>query len=726
MTTQFSAFFRRPCRVPCTVVAALLFLVIPAGSGLNQTRAEFQAGAAVIDVTPTKLPAIVNGGLVSRTVGEVKTRLNARALALADGKTKLIIVVVDSCMLPRPLLDDVKQLAEKRTGIPADRLLISATHTHSAPSSLACLGTGVDPDYVPLVRLKIVDAIAAALSKLQPARVGFATENAADFTALRRWIRRPDRIAEDPFGNPTVRATMHAGRNHDDVTGESGPEDPDLSLISVQSIDGDPIAVLANFSMHYYSGERGLSADYFGLFCEGLKEKIAPESHFVGIMSHGCSGDIWRRDYTRPDQWDSNQTINEYTDGLLAIAMKAYQRIEYRDDVDIAMAERRMTLDYRVPDAQRLEWARRIVAELGDQPPTTQQHVYAMEQIILHERQRTEIVMQGIRIGNIGIATTPNETYAVTGLKIKAASPLPHNMVIELANGGDGYIPPPEQHRFGGYNTWAARSAGLEVMAEPKITEACISLLETVADQPRRPYGLRLGPASEQIASLKPAAWWRLNEFAGPMATDTSGNRHHALYEPDVTYYLEGPHSDAFCGSGETNRAAMLAGGRLRSVVPSGSRDYSVSLWCWNGMPDDSRPTSGWLYSRGRDNGLARWSEHLGVGGTSGHSGRLIYFRGTDPQDAIAGTSRIPRWTWQHVALVRQGHSVTVYLNGQQEIEARADGDFPPGFDQLFLGGRSDNDSNWEGRLDEIAFFNRALSASEIARLAHVKGADSP
>jgi hypothetical protein len=90
-------------------------------------------------------------------------------------------------------------------------------------------------------------------------------------------------------------------------------------------------------------------------------------------------------------------------------------------------------------------------------------------------------VVQALRIGDIGIATTPNETYAITGLKIKAASPLPHNMVIELANGGDGYIPPPEMHAWGGYNTWAARSAGLEVMAEPKITQAAIGLLEEVS-----------------------------------------------------------------------------------------------------------------------------------------------------------------------------------------------------------------------------------------------------
>ena len=138
--------------------------------------------------------------------------------------------------------------------------------------------------------------------------------------------------------------------------------------------------------MHYFSGERGLSADYFGRFCEGLKQRIAPAGDFVGIMSHGCSGDIWRRDYTQPGKWDPKQTIDEYASGLLDIAMKTYGNIRYRSDVDIAMAEQRMTLKYRVPDQQRLEWARRIVESLGDKAPTTQQEVYATEQLILHER----------------------------------------------------------------------------------------------------------------------------------------------------------------------------------------------------------------------------------------------------------------------------------------------------------------------------------------------------
>ena len=47
-------------------------------------------------------------------------------------------------------------------------------------------------------------------------------------------------------------------------------------------------------------------------------------------------------------------------------AMKAYQGIQYRADAEVAMVEQRMTLKYRVPDKQRLEWAQRIVAAMGD------------------------------------------------------------------------------------------------------------------------------------------------------------------------------------------------------------------------------------------------------------------------------------------------------------------------------------------------------------------------
>jgi ribosomal protein L10 len=164
--------------LPLPLAAGLLAAAIPA-------QAAFHAGAAVVDVTPEKLPVLLNGGMLSRQSDKIKTRVNARAYALSDGRNQLAIVVVDSCMMSRPVLDEAKALAAKRTGIPADRILISATHSHTAPSSMGCLGTHEDPAYVPVLRARLVEAIVAAQANLEPARVGFAKANAAFVTHYR-------------------------------------------------------------------------------------------------------------------------------------------------------------------------------------------------------------------------------------------------------------------------------------------------------------------------------------------------------------------------------------------------------------------------------------------------------------------------------------------------------------------------------------------------------------
>ncbi len=709
----------------------LILCVASVCSAAHVAKAELKAGAAIVDITPRQFPVLVNGGMTSRSADKAVAPLYARSIVLDNGTERVAIVVVDSCMIGRIVLDDAKQLAALRTKIRPDRMLISATHTHTAPSSMACLGTELDENYIVFLRDRLAEAIALAESHLEPAEVGWAVRNAADYTALRRWIIRPDRIGLDPFGNPTLRANMHAGANLDNVTGESGPEDPDLSMIAFKSPEGRPIAVLSNFSMHYFSGVEALHPDYFGLFCNGFQEQIVADPvtpaeptapPFVAIMSHGCSGDIWRRDYNLPaDAPLQSPTVTEYTDGLLKIALDAYRSVTYSATSELAMAERRLPLHYRVPNKQLLEWAERIVATLGDKLPSTTEEVYAREQVILHQLQSTEVVLQALRIGEISIATTPNETYALTGLKLKLQSPLPQTMVIELANGGDGYIPPPEQHLLGGYNTWAARSAGLEVLAEPKIAEADLQLLEKVTGKTRRPFVQTQGSAAEVIAALNPVAWWRMDEMAAPHAIDSSPHHHDAVYEPGVVFFLAGPRSEAFCLESETNRAAHFAGGRLSARFPELNDHYSVSLWLWNGMPNEGRGTAGWIVSRDNNHGLSPQGDHLGIGGTATSPGKLIFQHGDSiGQNPLIGKTTIDRWTWNHVALIREGTTLRVYLNGNAEPEIQQDSVPVSSVDlkQFYFGGRSDNADNFEGRLDEIAVFDRALTPDEAGKLS--------
>ncbi len=694
-----------------SIVSVLWMCLSFAATPALVLRAELRAGAVAIDITPATYPVAINGGMTANSASAATTPIHARAIVLDDGKSKIAIVVVDSCMMSRGFLDEAKSLASQKTGIPANHMLISATHAHSVPASMGCLGTDADPAYIPYLRIKLVEAIERAMANLEPAQVGWSVKDAANYTAVRQWVRRPDRLAEDPFGNKTVRANMHAGRVWDDVTGEAGPEDPDLSLLSIQALDGRPIAILGNFSMHYFSGEKPVSADYFGRFSEGLKKRFAKSSNgkpeFVGIMSHGCSGDIWRMDYTKqtPEKFNTIK-IEEYTEGLLDIATDALKNITYDRKADLAMEESRLHLNYRVPDKQRLQWAQGVVEKMGDRLPKTTEEVYAREQLMLHEWQSTDVVVQAVRIGSNAIATTPTETYALTGLKLKKQSPLSATMVIELANGGDGYIPPPEQHPLGGYNTWAARSAGLEVEAEHKITEACLELLEKVCNQPRKSLAQSQGPAAQEILSKKPIAYWRLDEVAGPRAKDLSGSNLDGIYEPGVLFYLAGPDKPRFCNDNEVNRAVHLAGGRMRARVPGLGDNYSVSLWIWNGMPADGRDVSGWFFARSRDHATTPQGEALGIAGIGQHAGRLQLQVG---KETFYGKKAIERWTWENVRFVRSKENVKVYIGNETEpeIDVRAPSNLPSDAEELFFGGNGNKQFSWEGRIDEIAVFRQ-------------------
>ena len=687
----------------------------------------FRAGAHQVDISPEKFPVIVNAMFTERSATGVVDRLYAKALVLDDGQTRVALCVVDTCLMPRDLIDRAKDLAAQATGLPTDRLCVSATHTHSAPSAMACLGSRVDPAYAAALPAKIAATIAGAAKNLTPARVGWASVDDWEHTFNRRWIRRPDKMLTDPFGDRSVRAHMHPGHESPDAVGPSGPVDPGLSVLAVQSSEGRPLAVLANYSQHYYESPL-LSSDYYGRFALHLGRMLDAESNappFVGIMSQGTSGDLMWMDYGSPRR---HIGYDAYAREVAERALEAYRRIEWRDWVPLRMVERTLALRYRVPDGKRLAWARQMVDSLTNRLPQTLPEIYAGEAIQLHARQQTELKLQALRIGDLAIAAIPNEVFALTGLKLKAQSPLQPTFTIELANGAEGYIPPPEQHKLGGYTTWPARSAGLEAQAEPRIVEAVLGLLEDVAGKPRRALAEEHGPYAKTVLAAKPLAFWRLNEAVIPTAHDASGAGRHGIYEDGVALFLPGVGSgtgrlpepklilSSFSGS-QINRAPHFAGGRARTRVPLPGDAYSVELWVWNGLPPDVRPVTGYFFSRGPDGDTAARGEHLGIGGTHGtnETGRLILFNGNERNQVLAGRTPLGLRQWHHVVLARAGRQVMVYLDGQPEFSGELDLTVPPDENAVFLGGRCDHFANFEGRLDEVAIYDRTLKSDEVA-----------
>ena len=687
-------------------------------------QAIFRAGAATANIAPDVYPVRVNAMFTERSADRVVDPLYAKALALDNGTEQILFCVVDTCMIPRDLIDQAKELTRDVTDIPMDHMLVSATHTHSAPSAMGCLGSRMDPRYASLLPAQIARAMIDAFKHLQPARVGWAQMDDWRHTYNRRWVRRPDRVFADPFGVPNVRAHMHPGYMSPDAVGPSGPVDPELSVLALQSLDGRPLALLANYSMHYY-GSPLLSSDYYGRFANHVADTLKADDDFVAIMSQGTSGDLMWMDYGAPPM---DIGYDAYAREMASEVAELLEGITWHDSVPMNMAQRTLELTYRVPNPERLAWAREKTADFAGRLPRSQLEIYALETLYLHEKQRTELILQALRIGGLGIAAIPNEVYALTGLKLKEQSPFASTFNIELANGAEGYIPPPEQHALGGYTTWAARTAGLEVEAEPKIVEVLLSLLEEVSGQTRRQPVPGLGDYVKAVLKSQPAAYWRLEEMNMPVAHDTAGKR-DARFENGVALFLPGaderrghqppepPVENAFSAN-RINRSVHFAGGRLRSEFDPGE-EYSVEFWLWNGLPADARAVTGYVYSRGPDGDEKARGEHLGIGGTHmPHlAGRLFLFNGNERDQVWGGRTTLALRAWHHVVLVREGERVRVHLDGrlEPEIEGVFEHTVPSGERSLFMGGRNDGLFNFEGKLDEIAMYQRALIPSEIS-----------
>jgi hypothetical protein len=302
----------------------------------------------------------------------------------------------------------------------------------------------------------------------------------------RRWKMKPGTIAADPFGRLTDTVKMNPGYQAPGLLEPAGPTDPDVSILSVQAKNGRPIALLANYSLHYVGGVRPLSADYFGAFAERMTTLLKAEKAdppFVGIMSNGTSGDINNINFAAaaPGKRDEYEQIRIVADSVARAAFDAYQKIEHRDWVSLAVAETEIELGVRKPTEADLARAKEILAAAKGQVLKTLPEVYARETVLLAEYPPTvKLKLQAIRVGELGIAAIPCETFVEIGLEIKKKSPLQPTFTISLANGYNGYLPTPAQHKLGGYETWRARSSYLEVDASTKITATVLELLAKV------------------------------------------------------------------------------------------------------------------------------------------------------------------------------------------------------------------------------------------------------
>jgi len=474
--------------VCCFVVLALN--VIPGAA--QSTSGVLQAGAATSNITPFLDNGIV-GNFNSPPAKQIHDELFAKCLVLDDGTTQIAIVIVDNLHVNREVLDKAKEIIAQHTPLKKENILIAATHTHSGTSANGeklsggwNVGKEFD-EYQQFFIRRVSDGVRRAIANKEPAKIAWGSGQVPQHVFNRRWKMKPGTPMPNPFGGQD-KAVMNPGVGNPNLLEPAGPVDPEVSYISIQSLDNIPIALLANYSLHYVGGVpmNQISADYFGVFSDRLQQLMNADRQaipFVAMMSNGTSGDVNNINFRGPgEKLPAYQKMYKVANDVAQEVFDGYKKLTYKTNVKLGAAYSELNLEVRKPTPAMLSRAKQVMADPDNiKLVHPLEKSYAERSIKIHEQwpDNIDIVMQVLRIGDVGIAAIPFETFTQTGLDIKAKSPFKPSFTIELANGSYGYLPTPEQHQLGGYETWLGTNR-VEKEASTKISNELMRLFNTL------------------------------------------------------------------------------------------------------------------------------------------------------------------------------------------------------------------------------------------------------
>ena len=379
----------------------------------------------------------------------VRQPVEARALVLDNGTTRLALVSCDLLIMHRQLREDVlKKLAE--AGLSLDGILLSATHTHTSVGAYIddplfefyMLGK-YDPEWADHLAGRISGAVTRAAGALQEARLGCGRAFVTEASYNRR------------LGQVT---------------------DPELTLVKITDAAGEPLALLANFAGHpiLEPDDAMLSPDYPGL----LGRKIDARYGF-GLFLQGALGDL-NAGRRRGPNWKKEGLAEKIAEDLYQAIGKVYESIPVQAEVKLAS----LTTSFRLPEVNfnlvpdllfPLEWAFSALADWpGDYP------------------------LQGIRVGDAAILATASELSCGLGLQVKRNSPAPFTLVASHCGDYAGYALPQLDHAHTKLDASSIVALGGPAHG-PHLVASSAALLDALWEgEEKTPGEPRLSPAARQ------------------------------------------------------------------------------------------------------------------------------------------------------------------------------------------------------------------------------------
>ena len=224
------------------------------------------------------------------------------------------------------------------------------------------------------------------------------------------------------------------------------------------------------------------------MFCDRVQELLAADRldpPFVAAMSNGTSANINNNDYSKPrERREPYEQIRLVADQCAQAVCGQYEKLVWHDRVPLGMRQRELELAVRKPTPAQLDHAKKVLADPDHRDEFPHERSYAQKAVQLQESPDTvRVMLQAVRIGDLGISAIPFEVFTEIGLELKARNPFKSSFTMELANGGYGYLPTPEQHKLGGYETWLGTNK-VEEQASVKIVDALLEMFAELAETP--------------------------------------------------------------------------------------------------------------------------------------------------------------------------------------------------------------------------------------------------
>jgi hypothetical protein len=418
--------------------------------------------------------------------------LLVKSLVLDNGNARLAFALCDLCVTPGHVVTRAKEAIEREAGIPAAHVMIASTHTHSGPATIPLFQSEPDAAYLDWLAVRIADSVRLAARRLEPCRIGMGFGREDRIVFNRRYHMKAGTVNRNPFGGNDLVKT-NPGTGNPDVVKPAGPVDPAVGVLAVETHEGRPIAVLANYCLHYVGGvgPAHISADYFAYWAEamarlaGVSNSIG-ERPFVPIIMNGWQGNVNNIDVFGPRVSDPPYArMKRVAEILAAECFRTWRTLRYQDSAELGASQEMMEFALRLPTAGEVSAARKLV----DSRPAAavlkdQELVYARETVTLGTDYPKTVTtpIQALRVGDLGIAAFPGEPFVELGLELRAKSPFKGNYLVGLANDHQGYVPTPEALEQGGYETWRAKTSYLEKNASPKLVAALLGRLGSLAD----------------------------------------------------------------------------------------------------------------------------------------------------------------------------------------------------------------------------------------------------